>query len=87
VSHCCTALSAAIVVGGIHPHLGQLTDPRVVRRKVTHRIGRARVAGKREGLAATAAEKAERIGQLNMSPDLLQALLERPKPAEHARAR
>jgi hypothetical protein len=33
------------------------------------------------------AEKAEKIGQLNMSPDLLQTLLERPKGAEHARAR
>jgi SPFH domain / Band 7 family len=33
------------------------------------------------------AEKAEKIGQLNMSPDLLQTLLDKPKPAEHARAR
>jgi hypothetical protein len=33
------------------------------------------------------AEKAEKIGQLNMSPDLLQTLLEGPKPVEKARAR
>jgi hypothetical protein len=33
------------------------------------------------------AEKAEKIGQLNMSPDLLQTLLERPKVEEKARAR
>jgi hypothetical protein len=33
------------------------------------------------------AERAERIGQLNVSPDLLQTLLEKPKPAEVAHAR
>jgi hypothetical protein len=33
------------------------------------------------------AEKAEKIGQLNMSPDLLQTLLEKPQPAEAVRAR
>jgi SPFH domain / Band 7 family len=33
------------------------------------------------------AEKAEKIGQLNMSPDLLQTLLERPKVEEKARGR
>jgi SPFH domain/Band 7 family protein len=31
------------------------------------------------------AERAERIGQLNVSPDLLQTLLEKPKAASHAR--
>jgi regulator of protease activity HflC (stomatin/prohibitin superfamily) len=33
------------------------------------------------------AEKAERIGQLNVSPDLLSTLLDRPKAVEHANAR
>jgi len=33
------------------------------------------------------AERAERIGQLNVSPELLNALLERPKPAEASHAR
>jgi len=33
------------------------------------------------------AERAERIGQLNVSPDLLQTLLEKPKPTEVAHAR
>jgi hypothetical protein len=33
------------------------------------------------------AERAERIGQLNVSPDLLQTLLEKPKPAEVVHAR
>jgi hypothetical protein len=33
------------------------------------------------------AEKAERIGQLNVSPDLLQTLLEKPKSVEAVRAR
>jgi hypothetical protein len=33
------------------------------------------------------AEKAEKIGQLNMSPDLLQTLLEKPRTAEAVRAR
>jgi hypothetical protein len=33
------------------------------------------------------AEKAERIGQLNVSPDLLQTLLEKPKTVEAVRAR
>ncbi|WP_315838265.1 SPFH domain-containing protein [Bradyrhizobium prioriisuperbiae] len=33
------------------------------------------------------AEKAERIGQLNVSPDLLQTLLERPMPVERSRGR
>jgi len=33
------------------------------------------------------AEKAERIGQLNVSPDLLSALLEKPKPTEAINAR
>jgi hypothetical protein len=33
------------------------------------------------------AEKAERIGQLNVSPDLLQSLLEQPKAAEAERGR
>jgi hypothetical protein len=33
------------------------------------------------------AERAERIGQLNVSPDLLQTLLEKPKPAEAVHAR
>jgi hypothetical protein len=33
------------------------------------------------------AERAERIGQLNVSPDLLQTLLEKPKPSETAHVR
>jgi len=33
------------------------------------------------------AERAERIGQLNVSPDLLQTLLEKPKPSEVVHAR
>jgi hypothetical protein len=33
------------------------------------------------------AEKAEKIGQLNVSPDLLRTLLEKPKAVESARAR
>jgi SPFH domain / Band 7 family len=33
------------------------------------------------------AERAERIGQLNVSPDLLQTLMERPKPVETAHVR
>jgi SPFH domain / Band 7 family len=33
------------------------------------------------------AERAERIGQLNVSPDLLNALLEKPKPVEASNAR
>ena len=33
------------------------------------------------------AEKAERIGQLNVSPDLLNALLEKPKPTEASNGR
>jgi hypothetical protein len=33
------------------------------------------------------AEKAERIGQLNVSPDLLNALMEKPKAAEAHNAR
>ena len=38
------------------PHLGEFADQRVMRREMTHRIGRAGVAGQREGLAAAAAE-------------------------------
>ncbi len=33
------------------------------------------------------AEKAEKIGQLNVSPDLLHALLEKPKAPERVHAR
>jgi hypothetical protein len=33
------------------------------------------------------AEKAERIGQLNVSPELLNALMEKPKAAEAANVR
>jgi len=35
---------------------GELGDPCVVGRQVTDRIGRRRIAGEREGLAAAAAE-------------------------------
>src|SRR5215472_5726817 len=38
------------------PHTRQFLDDRVLGREVAHRVGRAGVAGEREGLAAAAAE-------------------------------
>src|SRR5882724_5882904 len=50
------AASAPIGIGLVRLRGGKLADQRVPRREMAHRIGRARVAGERVGLAATAAE-------------------------------
>ena len=51
-----TRSQAPINVRRVGPDRRELYDPRVVGGEVAHRIGGARIAGKREGLAATAAE-------------------------------
>ena len=47
---------APIIVRRILARLGKLRHQRMPRREMAHRIGRARIAGEREGLAAAAAE-------------------------------
>src|SRR5207302_9812655 len=50
------ALHPAVRIGTVLLHRRQLHDFAMVRREMAHRIGRARVAGERERLAAATAE-------------------------------